>query len=157
SAALMISPMPFLGPVGAVRIGRNEDGNLVVNPTLQEAQDSALDLVVVGTKEGLTMVEAGADQIPEDTILEALALAQSEIIKLWGGQGDLQRQIGKPKWLDLDLSAELESQHGHTVWERIQSAGLKDAGAVVDDLVGELTPPLSMESTDEDITRQMQV
>jgi polyribonucleotide nucleotidyltransferase len=157
SAALMISPMPFLGPVGAVRIGRNEDGQLVVNPTLQETQASPLDLIVVGTKEGLTMVEAGADQIPEDTILEALDLAHREIIKLCEAQEDLQRQIGKPKWLDLDLSAELESQHGHTIWERIQSAGLKDAGAIVEELIAELTPALSMESTDEDITRQTQV
>jgi polyribonucleotide nucleotidyltransferase len=157
SAALMISPMPFLGPVGAVRIGRNDDGNLVVNPTLQETQESALDLIVVGTKEGLTMVEAGADQIPEDTILEALALAQSEIVKLCEAQEDLQRQIGKPKWLDLDLSADLEAQYGHTVWERIQSVGLKDAGAIVEELAAELTPQLSMDSTDEDITRQTQV
>src|SRR5690349_13236878 len=75
SAALMISPLPFLGPVGAVRIARAEDGSLAVNPSLQEAQESPLDLVVVGTKDGLTMVEAGADQIPEDVILEALELA----------------------------------------------------------------------------------
>src|SRR5438094_4720469 len=80
SAALMISPLPFLGPVGAVRIGRI-DGNLVINPTLREVEDSStLDLIVVGTKEGLTMVEAGADQIPEDTILEALEIAQREIV-----------------------------------------------------------------------------
>src|SRR5437868_2918055 len=90
SAALMISPMPFLGPVGAVRVGRSEDGQLVVNPTLQETQDSPLDLIVVGTKEGLTMVEAGADQIPEDTILEALDLAHREIVKLCEAQEDLQ-------------------------------------------------------------------
>src|SRR5947207_3544174 len=64
SAALMISPLPFLGPVGAVRIGRI-DGQLVVNPTLQEAAEAALDLIVVGTKEGLTMVEAGAEEVPE--------------------------------------------------------------------------------------------
>src|SRR5205823_12077296 len=60
SAALMISPLPFFGPVGAVRMGMIE-GNLVVNPTLQEAEnESTLDLIVVGTKDGLTMVEAGA-------------------------------------------------------------------------------------------------
>src|SRR5437762_8190015 len=62
SAALMITPLPFLGPVGAVRIGRI-DGELVVNPTLQEADEAALDLIVVGTKEGLTMVEAGAEEV----------------------------------------------------------------------------------------------
>src|SRR3954467_58011 len=59
SAALMVSPLPFLGPVGAVRMGKI-DGELVVNPTLREMEDdSDLDLIVVGTKEGLTMVEAG--------------------------------------------------------------------------------------------------
>src|SRR4030095_7282101 len=71
SAALMISPLPFLGPVGAVRIGQI-DGQLVVNPTLQEAEETSLDLIVVGTKDGITMVEAGADEVPEETLLEAL-------------------------------------------------------------------------------------
>src|SRR5947199_7731110 len=79
SAALMISPLPFLGPVGAVRIGRL-DGRLVVNPTLRESEDNGeLDLIVVGTKEGLTMVEAGANEVPEETILGALELAHGEI------------------------------------------------------------------------------
>src|SRR5881296_921128 len=65
SAALMISPLPFLGPVGAVRVGRIDD-QWVINPTLQEIEESSLDLIVVGTKDGLTMVEAGAEEIPED-------------------------------------------------------------------------------------------
>ena len=66
SAALAISPLPFLGPVGAVRIGRI-DGALVVNPNLiQQDEESDLDLIVVGTRDGLTMIEAGADQVPED-------------------------------------------------------------------------------------------
>jgi len=157
SASLMISPLPFLGPVGAVRIGRI-DGKLVVNPTLREMEDEAsLDLIVVGTKDGLTMVEAGGDEIPEDTILEALEIAHREIVKLCEAQEDLRRQAGKAKWLDLELVAEVERDHGHTVWERIQQAGLKDAAAVVEELTAELAPPLSMDSTDEDITRQVQV
>src|SRR5918998_792808 len=89
SAALMISPLPFLGPVGAVRIGRI-DGELVVNPTLQEAEaDSALDLIVVGTKDALTMIEAGADQIPDETMLEAFDVAHAEIRKLCEAQEEL--------------------------------------------------------------------
>src|SRR5258706_11928900 len=69
SAALMISPMPFLGPIGAVRIAI-VDGEFVVDPTLVEAhEESDLDLIVVGTKDGLTMVEAGADQVPQDRLL----------------------------------------------------------------------------------------
>ena len=66
SAALTISGIPFSGPIGAVRIGRT-DGELVVNPTLQQNwEETGLDLIVVGTKDGLTMVEAGADEVPED-------------------------------------------------------------------------------------------
>src|SRR3954453_4056399 len=72
SAALMISPLPFLGPVGAVRVGLI-DGELVVNPTLPEvAENTELDLIVVGTPDGLTMVEAGANEVPEDKLLNAL-------------------------------------------------------------------------------------
>src|SRR5690348_1637672 len=91
SAALMISPLPFLGPVGAVRIGRI-DGELVVNPTLPDLKESALDLIVVGTKDALTMVEAGANEVPEEKILEAFELAHGEIAKLCEAQEDLRRQ-----------------------------------------------------------------
>src|SRR5579885_1704533 len=79
SAALMLSPLPFFGPVGAVRIGLI-DGELVVNPTLtQNHEETSLDLIVVGTNEGLTMVEAGADEVPESLLLEALDIAHGEI------------------------------------------------------------------------------
>src|SRR5436190_9880225 len=157
SAALMISPLPFLGPVGAVRIGRI-DGRLVVNPTLQEIEEeTALDLIVVGTKEGLTMVEAGAEEVPEDVLLEALDLAQAEILKLCEAQEELQDRAGKPKWLDPALTSELESSHGEAIRERIETQGLREAGAVVDELLEELAPSLSMDSNDEDITRQLQV
>ncbi|HEY1367456.1 MAG TPA: polyribonucleotide nucleotidyltransferase, partial [Gaiellaceae bacterium] len=157
SAALMVSPLPFLGPVGAVRIGII-DGELVVNPTLKETEeDATLDLIVVGTKEALTMIEAGADVVPEETMLDAFELAHREIVKLCDAQEDLRRQAGKPKWLDLELSEQIERDQGHTVWLRIQQQGLREASAIVDELMDELAPPLTMESTDEDITRQLQV
>ena len=157
SAALMVSPLPFLGPVGAVRIGRI-DGELVVNPTLPVVEEeSTLDLIVVGTKDALTMIEAGADEIPEDEILEAFELAHAEIVKICEAQEDLRRQAGKPKYLDPDLTAELESQHAGRIRERIEAEGLREAGAVVEELVSELAPELSMESSEEDILRQIQV
>ncbi len=71
SAALMLSPLPFLGPVAAVRVGLIE-GELVLNPTLPEMETSSLDLIVCGSPDAITMVEAGAKQIAEDVILEAL-------------------------------------------------------------------------------------
>jgi polyribonucleotide nucleotidyltransferase len=157
SAALMLSPLPFLGPVGAVRIGQI-DGQLVINPTLRESEDdSDLDLIVVGTKEGLTMVEAGASEVPEERILEALEIAQAEIAKLCEAQEELRRQAGKPKWLDLDLVAEFERDQAHGIWERIQQVGIREASAYVDELVAQLSPAITMESTDEDIQRQVQV
>jgi polyribonucleotide nucleotidyltransferase len=157
SAALMISPLPFFGPVGAVRIGRI-GGELVVNPTLQENwEESALDLIVVGTKDGLTMVECGADEVPEDVLLEALDLAHGEIRRLCEAQEDLRRQAGKTKWLDTELTSELASAHGRTISERLREKGLREGGAVVDELEEELTPELSMDSTEEDIDRRMQV
>src|ERR1043166_5437686 len=124
SAALMVSPLPFLGPVGAVRSGR-VDGQLVVNPTLPVVEEeSTLDLIVVGTKEALTMIEAGADEIPEDELLEALDLAHEEIRKLCEAQEDLQRQVGTPKWLDDSITEELTREHGDAIRERISAEGL---------------------------------
>jgi polyribonucleotide nucleotidyltransferase len=157
SAALMISPLPFMGPIGAVRVGRIDD-RLVVNPTLQETEEeSTLDLIVVGTREALTMIEAGAEEIPEDTMLEAFELAHAEIMKLCDAQEDLRRQAGKAKWLDPELTSELESQHGARFRERIDAEGLREAGAVVEELMEELAPELTVDSTEADIVRQMQV
>jgi polyribonucleotide nucleotidyltransferase len=157
SAALMISPLPFMGPVGAVRIGLIDD-EFVVNPTLVELnEDSKLDLIVVGTQEGLTMVEAGAQEIPEERLLEALELAHAEIKKLCEVQEDLRRQVGKPKWLDPELTTEIEQEHGDRIRQRIESEGLREAATAVEDIAAELAPPLSIESGEEDIVRQLQV
>src|ERR671919_1887001 len=156
SAALMISPLPFLGPIGAVRIGRIE-GELTVNPTLQELEGSTLDLIVVGTSEALTMIEAGADQVPEETLLEAFELAHAEIRKICEALEELREQAGKPKWVDVELTAELEGQHGAAIRAAITAHGLREAAPVVDALVDELTPPISMTSTEEDIVKRTQV
>jgi polyribonucleotide nucleotidyltransferase len=157
SAALMVSPLPFLGPVGAVRIGR-VDGELVVNPTLPVVEEeSTLDLIVVGTREALTMIEAGADEIPEEEILEAFELAHGEIVKICDAQEELRQRAGKPKYYDAELTAELEAEHAGRVRERIEAEGLREAGAVVEELTQELAPELTMDSGEEDILRQIQV
>ena len=142
--------------MGAVRIALI-DGELVVNPTLQESEgDNALDLIVVGTKEGLTMVEAGANEVPDEKLLEAFELAHQEIRKLCEAQEELRAQAGKPKWLDPSVTEELEREHGHTMWTRIQEDGLREAAAIVDDIVSQIAPPLTMEATDEDVLRGFQ-
>src|SRR4051812_13981807 len=158
SAALMVSPLPFMGPVGAVRIGQ-VDGEFVVNPPLPtlESEESTLDLIVVGSKDALTMIEAGASEVPEETMLEAFELAHREIVKICEAQEDLRSQVGKEKWLDPELTEEIEGEHGSRIQERIASDGLREAGAGVDELVTELSPTLSMDSTEDDIRRQIQV
>ncbi|HEY5161346.1 MAG TPA: polyribonucleotide nucleotidyltransferase [Gaiellaceae bacterium] len=156
SAALMISSLPFLGPVGAVRVGLIDD-KLVVDASMQEMTESKLDLLVVGTKEALTMVEAGAQEVPEETILEAFALAQKEIAKLCEAQEDLRKRVGKPKWLDSELTAELEKSQGERLRKRIAELGLREAAGLVEEITSELAPTLSMDSTEEDIVRRSQV
>jgi polyribonucleotide nucleotidyltransferase len=157
SAALMISPLPFMGPVGAVRIGLVDD-EFVVNPTLpQLEEESTLDLIVVGTQQGLTMVECGAAEIPEGRLLEALELAHAEITKLCEAQEDLRRQVGKPKWLDREITTEVEEQHSDRIRERIAAEGLRESAAVVEEIAGELAPPITMDSIEEDIVKETQV
>ena len=96
SAALMISDIPFGGPVGAVRIGF-VDGELVVNPTIQQMEVSTLDLRVAGTKDALLMVEAGANEVTEVLMAEALQLAHQSIQPIIETQLQMAAEIGKPK------------------------------------------------------------
>jgi len=97
SACLAISPIPFDGPVGAVRIALIE-GELVVNPTNAQLADSAMDIVVAGTDDAIMMVEGEADEVAESTLLEAFALAREQIKVLVGLQRELVAKVGKEKW-----------------------------------------------------------
>ena len=104
SAALTISDIPWEGPVGAVRIGY-VDGQLVVNPTESLMRNSFLDLVVSGHRDGITMVEAGASEVSEDLLVEALDLAQEEIKKIVDLQLEMREKLGKEK-IELPLPEE---------------------------------------------------
>lgn len=97
SAALSISPIPFMGPVASVIVGF-VDGKFVVNPTPEELEKSKLKLSLAGTKQAITMVEAGADMLTEDEMLEALQVGHDAIIPLCKLQEDLVVVAGKPKW-----------------------------------------------------------
>ena len=121
------------------------------------SRTSTLDLIVVGTSEALTMVEAGGDQIPEDTILEALELAHAEIRKICTALEGLRADVGKAKWVDVDLTAELDAAHGDAVRSAIAEHGVKEAGTVVEELVESLSPAVSMNSTEEDMTKRAQI
>jgi polyribonucleotide nucleotidyltransferase len=96
STALVISDIPFGGPVGAVRMGLL-DGKIVVNPPLSRMGESELDLVVAGTADAILMVEAGAKGVSEQTVLEALEMAHNAIKGICAAQLELQQQVGKDK------------------------------------------------------------
>jgi polyribonucleotide nucleotidyltransferase len=100
SAALSISSIPFEGPMGAVRMGLIRD-RYIVNPSYEEREESQLDLVVAATKDGVVMVEAGAAEIPEQKMLEAIKIATREIKKLIGAQELL---VGKLKPTKLQVA-----------------------------------------------------
>ena len=156
SAALAISPLPFLGPVGGVRIGRIE-GELIVNPTYEQMDESSLDLILVGTRDALTMIEAGGDQVPEETMLEAFELGQGEIVRICDAIDELAREVGKAKWIDLELNADLGERLGETVARRIAEHGIQDAVEIVDELLEQEAPSITMESGEEDVVRELQV
>jgi polyribonucleotide nucleotidyltransferase len=118
SAALMLSEVPLPTPVGAVRIGK-VDGNFVVNPREEDlVGNTDLDLIVAGTDEAILMVEAGANEIPEAEILDALDIAHDAIRKLCAAQRELAEKAGKPKLtieapvIDESLLNEIRASHG---------------------------------------------
>ncbi|SCW42339.1 polyribonucleotide nucleotidyltransferase [Paenibacillus tianmuensis] len=96
SAALSISDVPFNGPVGGVIVGR-VDGQFVINPTVEQSEKSDIHLVVAGTKDAIMMVEAGAEEVPEEVMLEAIMFGHDEIRKIVAVQEQLVQEVGKPK------------------------------------------------------------
>ncbi len=96
SLALAVSDIPFNGPIGAVRVGLLE-GRFVINPTYQEMRDSLLNIMVVGTAEGIVMVESGAKQVKEETVVDAIEFGHAEIRKICAAISEIAKQVGKPK------------------------------------------------------------
>ncbi len=126
SAALTVSDLPFLGPIGAVRIGLIGD-DFIINPTLQEVDESDLDLIVAGTAEAISMVEAGAKEVDEESLLEALAIAHDEIKKLCAAQLELAKIAGKPKWevTSVDVDADVLGRVEAAILPQLEEATLE--------------------------------
>ena len=125
SAAIMISDIPWNGPVGAVRVGRL-NGEFVVNPTFSEVDASDLDLRIAGTRDAILMVECGANEIPEDVMAAALEFGHKSLQPLIETQVKMAAEIGKPKREPTIALADEELQK--KVYERVnaQMNGLLD-------------------------------
>lgn len=102
SVALTISDIPFAGPTGSVVVGL-VDGKFIINPNAEEKEKSEMHTTVSGTEEAILMVEAGAKEVSEQTMLDAIMFAHEEIKKLVKFQKDIQAKIGKPKRTDLPI------------------------------------------------------
>ncbi|PIC71847.1 polyribonucleotide nucleotidyltransferase [Sporosarcina sp. P16b] len=126
SLALSISDIPFDGPIAGVQIGRI-DGEFIINPTPSQLETSELDLVVAGTKHAINMVEAGAKEVSEEIMLEAIMFGHDQIKKLVEFQEKIVAEIGKPKFeielftLDADISKEVKDRCENELMTAIQT------------------------------------
>src|SRR6266852_1356582 len=96
SAALTLSDIPFMGPIGAVRVGL-VNGQFIVNPTYTEMRDSLLNIMVVGTADGIVMIESGAKEVKEETVVDAIEFGHTEVKKICAAINELRAKVGKPK------------------------------------------------------------
>jgi polyribonucleotide nucleotidyltransferase len=123
SAALIISDIPFAGPIAGVKVGLIDD-KLIINPAEEERSKSRLDLTVAGTDEAVLMVEAGAHEVPENTILDAIDLAHSEIKKLVAFQKEIGEEVAKEKieYQINQIKPELEKEVRDYATEKLDTA-----------------------------------
>ncbi len=168
SAALTISDIPFGGPVGAARIGYI-DGQLVVNPTIPEMERSLLDLRLAGTAEAILMVEAGANEVPEALMLEALRLGHQAIQEVIALQEEMRRAVGKPKreYVSHALPEELVAQVRDRIGDRLVSTlydapdkatrneGLKALLTELQEAFAETYEPLLVQQAMDEVVREV--
>jgi polyribonucleotide nucleotidyltransferase len=155
SAALSLSDIPYDGPIGAVRVGRGPDGGFILNPTYEQLAESDLDLVVAGTKEAITMVEAGANEVDEDVMVEALVVAQDvirsqaeAIVAFAAEHGKEKQRFEAPE--ENPFVAELREKHFDRVKDGIVNPDRRARHSALDEIVAELT-----EGRDEEEARQI--
>ncbi len=124
SVALSVSDIPFHGPIGAVRVGR-VNGEFIINPTYDEQRSGDLNLMVVGTSEGIVMIESGAKEVTEDVVVDAIEFGHEQIKKICAAITDLAKKVGKekrkvePPMLDQDYLDDLRTKMG----ERLARCG----------------------------------
>ncbi len=145
SAALTISEIPFAGPVSGTRIGYI-DGELVVNPTYSQLQDSQLDLLVAGSGSSITMVEAGAEEVPETVLRDALRMGQEVNGIVAQMQTELHAMFGKPK---IEFSSTVESKELETTVQSLVGDRLLEAvGGLGKEERNEITDGLKQDAID---------
>lgn len=153
SLCVSISKIPFNGPVAAVKVGRI-NGEFIINPTVEQAEESDIDLTVAGTRDAINMVEAGAREASEDDMLEALMFGHEAIKKLIAFEEEVIKEIGVPtmEYEKLEITSELRSEVDTYVRERLDKAlRIKDKlekYAAIDNLQEEVVEKYKNENED---------
>ena len=143
SVALSISDIPFGGPTAAVNVGY-VDGQIVINPTVDQREHSRLKLTVAGTMEKVTMIEAGADEIPNDTMLDCIKAGHEEIKKLCKFIEGIKEEVGKPKFeyisfaTDKDVYAEIKENFKDRMYQDVQAVDKEVRDANMDKLAEDI-------------------
>jgi len=152
SAAMVISDIPWGGPIGAVRIGRIDE-NFIINPTYEEMENSQLDLRIAGTRDAILMVESGSDEISEDVIVEAISFAHEAIQPLIDVQEKMAKEVGKNKReielkpIDQDLVEKIFDKTNEKITSLLDSPHTK---AELDEGIHELKAQIITEAEAED-------
>ena len=161
SAALSISDIPFGGPTAAVNVGY-VDGQIVINPTLEQREKTELTLTVAGTIDKIAMIEAGANELPEDVMLAAIKAGHVEIKKLCEFISNMQKEIGKPKFeyksfeVDHDLFDKLEAKYGERMYNDVQEVDKTVRDANVDKIKEEVMEYLAEELGEDVVAERKQ-
>ncbi len=143
AAALAISDIPFNGPTAAVNVGL-VDGKIIINPTEEQREKSDLTLTVAATEKKITMIEAGANEVPDDLMLEAIKTAHEEIKKICKFITEIQNEIGKPKFeyksfeVDHDVYEFIEENFKEEMKEKVQEADKETRDNNIDELTAKI-------------------
>ncbi len=161
SAALSISDIPFGGPTAAVNVGY-VDGQIIINPTLEQREKTDLTLTVAGTVDKIAMIEAGANEIPDDIMLEAIKIAHNEIKKLCEFISKIKAEIGKTKFeyksfeIDHDLFDKIAEKYEERMYNDVQEVDKTVRDANVDKIKEEVMEYLISELGEEVIEERRQ-
>ncbi|WHY35960.1 polyribonucleotide nucleotidyltransferase [Cytobacillus firmus] len=160
SLALSVSDIPFGGPIAGVSVGRI-DGEFIINPSVDQAEKSDMSLVVAGTKDAINMVEAGAEEVPEETMLEAIMFGHEEIKRLIAFQEEIASEIGKEKMeivlyqVDQNLEAEVRGICEKDMIQAIQVQEKHAREAAIKAVKEEITAKYEGEEADDDKLKQI--
>ncbi len=166
SAAMVVSPIPFAGPMAGVKIGR-VNGEFIINPTTRQMSESDLDIILAGSREAILMVEGEAGFIKGEDLIEAIDLAHRSLMPLIDMQEQLRAKVGKEKWpvkpagAPQELKAEIRSAIQKDLIEAFSIAGKRERGdrlqAIYDELIAKYTDaePLGVSRSYEEIKKEM--